>query len=42
MKSLKNMLWNIKNKNRIYKENGYSPLYCIENIVMEVAKYILG
>lgn len=41
-KSLKNMIWNIKNKNRIYKENGYSSLYSIENIVMEVAKYILG
>lgn len=41
-KSLKNMIWNIKNKNRIYKENGYSSLYFIENTLMEVAKYILG
>lgn len=41
-KSLKNMFWNIKNKNRIYKENGYSPFYFLENIVMEFLKYILG
>lgn len=41
-KSLKNMLWNIKNKNRIYKENEYSPFYFLENTVMEFFKYILG
>lgn len=41
-KSLKNMFWNIKNKNRIYKENGYSPFYFLENTTMEILKYILG
>ena len=41
-KSLKNMFWNIKNKNRIYKENGYSSFYFLENIFMEFLKYILG
>ena len=41
-KSLKNMIWNIKNKNRIYRENKYSKAYYIENIVIEVTKYILG
>ena len=41
-KSLKNMFWNIKNKNRIYKENGYNSFYFLENIIMEFLKYILG
>lgn len=41
-KSLKNMFWNIKNKNRIYRENGYSPFYFLENTTMEILKYILG
>lgn len=41
-KSIKNMFWNIKNKNRIYKENGYSSFYFLENTGMEFLKYILG
>ena len=41
-KSLKNMFWNIKNKNRIYKENGYNFFYFFENTIIEVLKYILG
>lgn len=41
-KSVKHMMWNIKNKNRIYKENGYSKIYYFENFLMELMKYILG
>ena len=41
-KSLRKVVQDIKLRNRIYKKNKYSSLYNIENIVMEVAKYILG
>lgn len=41
-KSLKNVFRNIKNRNRIYKNNGYSWLYYIDNAVIEIGKYILS
>lgn len=41
-KELRQVFKNIKNRNRIYKNNGYSKLYYLDNFIMEIAKYILG
>lgn len=40
-KELRQVFKNIKNRNRIYKNNGYSKLYYLDNFIMEIAKYIL-
>ena len=41
-KSVKKIIKRIKEKYRIYRNNGFSPLYIFECIGMEMAKLILG
>ncbi|WP_130890873.1 glycosyltransferase family 2 protein [Fusobacterium ulcerans] len=40
-KSFKQVLKDIKIRNEIYKKNGYTPLYYIDNFIIELVKYIL-
>lgn len=41
-KSLKNTIFRIGMKYRTYRKNGYSPLYWLYCVAMEMAKFILG
>lgn len=41
-RSIANMKMRVREKYRVYRENGYSRLYLIECILVEVMKYILG
>lgn len=41
-KSLKNVLYRCKDRYRCYHNNGYSPLYMIECVAMEFAKWVLS
>lgn len=42
IKSLKRAIKSIKNRNNIYKNNGYSKLYYLDNFIIEMIKYFLG
>lgn len=42
IKSLKRVLKSIQNRNNIYKNNGYSKLYYLDNFIIEIGKYLLG
>lgn len=41
-KSIKKMLFRIKDRYHVYRQNGYSRLYIIESIFIEIAKMILA
>lgn len=41
-KNLKRVFEDIKMRNRIYIDNGYSKVHCIDNFIIEIIKYILG
>ncbi|MFV0579770.1 MAG: glycosyltransferase [Fusobacterium ulcerans] len=40
-KNFKQVLRDIKTRNKIYKKNGYSFLYYVDNFIIELLKYIL-
>lgn len=41
-KDFKKVIKNIKNRNNIYKNNGYSKLYYLDNFIIEIGKYLIG
>ncbi len=41
-KNIKRVFQSIKNRNKIYKNNGYSKFYYLDNFIIEIVKYILG
>ena len=41
-KNLKKLITDIKIRNKIYKANNYSKLYYLDNLFIELGKYILA